>query len=380
MTIVAAILFFVLVLLIAESIVFNRNIKKLKIKIHVNGTRGKSTVTKYIWTALNDSGIKALGKVTGEIPTLLLPDGTRKEIKRNGAARVQEQFGIINHTVKQNASALVMECMSIDPSLQKLESKFIKPDIYVITNIRDDHQEQLGSNQTEQIEAFCKALPVKSKIIVSDGPYLECIKKHALNKQSQIIKAVSLNDDEMSRLPQQIFKANVEIAITVCLEVGISRKNALNSIIKQIDRNDKQVFTINSTSQNQYFLNAFSANDTQTTDEIINYWTEKLHVENKIALVLNTRSDRPLRTTLFTNWIKENDSRIDTVFLTGNHRTKAKQLLRKSNIKIKQLNNRSGIYSRRILSEIDNTIVLIAGIGNIKGAGYVIINEFSKAS
>jgi len=101
-----------------------------------------------------------------------------------------------------------------------------------------------------------------------------------------------------------------------------------------------------------------------------------------MVVVFNTRSDRPLRTDLFIDWIKANLVIIDTVILMGDHKIRANRLLSKENkkIKIKNIQNNSQSRIKDIILENAVNSSLIVGIGNIKGLGYQIIHQFSEAS
>ncbi|MDO9257478.1 MAG: poly-gamma-glutamate synthase PgsB [Bacteroidales bacterium] len=382
MLITVVLLGLVLFLMISESLIIRNCTRHISVKIHVNGTRGKSTITKYVFAGLQENGLKVMGKVTGEIPTLLLPDGTSKTIKRRGSARVQEQFNTIRRAYRRKADALVLECMSIDPVLQKLEGFIFRPHIYIISNIRDDHREKMGATLDDQINAICSAIPPNCKVIACGSSYMDIIKKVASERKSLFVEATILEDEEKKRIPEYIHEINVRFALTACIESGIPRETAFNGILKQVD---KEVLPISSIIQNnhqQYFLNAFSVNDIPSVKDYLKYWTNELKITDKMSVVFNTRSDRPLRTDLFIEWIKSNQENIDTVFLAGDHTMRAYRLLSRSDkrIKIKKIHTRSHMRIKDIILENAADSGLIVGIGNIKGLGYRIINEFSEAS
>ena len=372
----------VIALLIGESIIINRSVRDIKFRIHINGTRGKSTVTKYISAGLREANLKVIGKVTGEIPTLLLPDETTETIKRRGSARVQEQFDIIRKAGKNKVDALVLECMSIDPALQKLESSFFKPDIYIITNIKDDHHEKMGDTMDSHVKSICSAIPYNSKIIACERPYMNIIKDRAIAKNSTFIKALDLHDSEKRKIPDTVHESNVKLALTACIEAGISREYAFKGILKSISKSESPLCSIPNDKHNQFFLNAFSINDTQSASDFLSFWTKKLSVADKIVVVFNTRSDRPIRTDLFTEWIKSNHAKITTVILTGDHKIRANRKLAAMNlnIQIKRMRINSRTRIKDTIMENAGNAGLIVGIGNVKGLGYRIINEFSKAS
>ena len=69
---------------IFESILHNKTISNIPIRIHVNGTRGKSSVVRLIAAGLRAGGIKTLAKTTHHI---------YKGMNRH---RITNKFGIVN--------------------------------------------------------------------------------------------------------------------------------------------------------------------------------------------------------------------------------------------------------------------------------------------
>jgi UDP-N-acetylmuramyl tripeptide synthase len=58
-------------LLIFEKRRNEKNLKKLKIRVNVNGIRGKSTITRLITAILKEAGYKVVGKTTGTAARIL---------------------------------------------------------------------------------------------------------------------------------------------------------------------------------------------------------------------------------------------------------------------------------------------------------------------
>ena len=109
--------------LIFEHYYNNYARKKIKYVIHVNGTRGKSTVTRLIGTMLRKNNIKTLTKVTGTIPVIIDEEGNEQIIRRIGNANIKEQLKIIRKAKRRNAEALVIECMAITPKYQRVTER-----------------------------------------------------------------------------------------------------------------------------------------------------------------------------------------------------------------------------------------------------------------
>ncbi len=54
------------------------------LKIHVNGTRGKSTVTRLIAAGLRQASLPTVAKTTGSAARLIYPDGSETSWPRRG--------------------------------------------------------------------------------------------------------------------------------------------------------------------------------------------------------------------------------------------------------------------------------------------------------
>ena len=71
----------VLYLGIREKKQNEKNISNIKIRVNVNGTRGKSTATRLITAVLDEAGYNTLGKTTGTAARILYK-GNETKIKR----------------------------------------------------------------------------------------------------------------------------------------------------------------------------------------------------------------------------------------------------------------------------------------------------------
>ena len=85
------------------------NIKKLPIRVNVNGIRGKSTATRLITGVLDSAGYKVVGKTTGTSPRMIYWNKEDEEvIQRNGlGANIKEQIDVVDKARKAGAEALV---------------------------------------------------------------------------------------------------------------------------------------------------------------------------------------------------------------------------------------------------------------------------------
>src|SRR5512139_3009290 len=79
----------------SRQMVHERRIRSYKIRVHVNGIRGKSTVTRLIAGILREAGYLAVAKTTGSAAATINFDGQDIPISRRGQANVKEQQDII---------------------------------------------------------------------------------------------------------------------------------------------------------------------------------------------------------------------------------------------------------------------------------------------
>ena len=87
--------------------------------VHVNGTRGKSTVCRLIEAGLRAGGLRVFCKTTGTDPMTIDVSGNEEPLHRRGKANIKEQVGILRRAAAQNAEVLVIECMALQPEYQR---------------------------------------------------------------------------------------------------------------------------------------------------------------------------------------------------------------------------------------------------------------------
>lgn len=377
MLIAACILVVILGMLIIEKSAVQRGVRNLQLRIHVNGTRGKSSVTEYIAAGMLNNRPEVMAKITGIIPKII-HNGKEQTIRRSGGARVQEQFNVIRYAAKKGVNSLILECMSIDPELQRMESSIYNPHIYVITNIKDDHREEMGKNIDEQADAICQAIPEKCTVITNEIHFLDKIREYASVKGSQVIVPGLSDHESPDNLPFGVFPENIELALTVCDVAGADRLLAREGILKYVQSRESPLSTVYHEARKIIFLNAFAVNDVESTAFFIQHWQEKIGYRGKISLVLNTRADRPIRTDLFAGWVAKGILAFENIIVTGDHAMRAKYSLVKAGFDKEKLfvwRARQIENLKEHLFQITEDGSLVVGIGNIGGDGFNILNK-----
>ena len=235
LTPISACLLLLIALGLVERFLVGRAWKAVPIRIHVNGTRGKSTVTRLIWSALREAGIPALAKTTGAAPRLLLPDGSERPLRRRGKPNIREQLRTLVLARRVGARAVVLECMALAPDLQWVaEQSMTRATIGVITNARTDHTEVMGGTVAEIAACLANTIPQRSVLVVGDHQLAASYQRCAEARGSRIVVAdLSLHPSSFILHPSSFilhpssFKENQAIALAVTRELGIADTIAL---------------------------------------------------------------------------------------------------------------------------------------------------------
>ena len=279
-----------------------RALGSIPIRIHVNGARGKSSVTRLIAAALREAGIRTVAKTTGTLPRLILPDGSERPIERVSRPNVIEQVGIIRRARREGAEALVIECMALQPHLQALcESKFVRATHGVITNVRADHLDVMGPTVADVAKALCNTTPVRGKFFTAEQQYLPTLAAAAADRESVLIvstaeDAEAVTDKEMAGFSYMEHRENVALVLKVCADLGIDRATALAGMHRATcDPGAMCMSEIDFFGRRIVFANAFAANDPNSTASAWKRAAEQAgRVATRVALV-NCRADRPER-------------------------------------------------------------------------------------
>lgn len=381
-------LFCLLIILgMLEYAIHLRNLKKIPIRIHVNGTRGKSSVTRLLAAALKAHGIRVFAKTTGTLPKMILPNGKEYPVYRPSGANIIEQLRIISLSATQEAEALVIECMALQPHLQALcELKLVKSTHGVITNARADHLDVMGPAEKDVVNALLGTTPVKAKLYTCERDYLSEFQKACADRKSKLIgvsleESEAIRDEEMAGFSYVEHKDNVALALKITTDLGIPREVALRGMYEVVaDVGALNEFKIRYFGRSLTFVNGFAANDPESTEMIWNLSLERHQEVDRRVMLINCRVDRPDRTLQLaesiTDWVNA-----DYYVLIGSG---SYPLMRKV--------VDSGIDSSRIIFAERQTVsqifeellsvsghqTLFVGVGNIKGPGLELVKFFKN--
>jgi len=289
----------VVIAAVAGIIEYRRHQKRIysiPIRIHVNGTRGKSSVTRLIGAGLRAGGISNITKVTGTYPRLIIEDGTETYIYRKAAANILEQLSIVKFAASRKVQALVMECMALQPQYQTItEKKMIHSNIAVMTNVRLDHIDIMGHTLPEIADCLGRTIPENEHLFTSENVIPDIIKKMADRKKTvaHFIDPETVSLEEMKGFSYIEHRENVSLALAVCQHLGIDRNMALQGMHEAVpDAGVLMVYKVEAFHKNLAFYNAFAANDPDSTLMIWNKIRDEIGMDGIRILLLNTRQDR----------------------------------------------------------------------------------------
>lgn len=360
--------------------------KRIPIRIHVNGTRGKSSVTRLIHSILVEEGWKVFAKTTGSTASLLFPNRNESFIFRNKIS-IKEQKSFLRFAVNNNAQAIVLECMAVQPQYQKdSEELLIHATHGVITNIRPDHWEWTDTEE-KILEGFKKTIPNNGIIIYGKHYVTENLKPNWNPSQKSklnlsLLEAASLKNTELILAEPELSKnqietafrsirypehyENVEIAVRVCEKLGVSYQSILRGISNVVpDSGALKILEKEIEGKLQRFVFAFAANDVVSFEKILRSDQKEWNRFDSVILVFNSKRERPFRTIEFGKFLT-NFSYLSKIYFFGSWQ-KLFRSVYKGNADLT-------FYKKNIifdLNEIFSKSNLWIGAGNYQGSGRV---------
>jgi hypothetical protein len=297
-------LLLVITQLLLERIRLQRDRAKVPVRIHVHGTRGKSSITRELAAILRLQGLRILAKTTGDSPKYILPDGAIIPLRRVGPARIQEHISMLHKAVSMGVDAVVVEGMALQPETVYLSEKILQATHAVISNARPDHAETMGLGRKGVLQTLGHMIPCSGKLFTADEVGADFLKEQATRKSitCSVVKAPAT---------KQATVLARAVADAVLLEKGMSQPQGPLSFSESSPFLKTKVLGMPVCVYD--FLSANDVVSSQLLLEACSLGEDFLNVA-----LLATRGDRPLRTREFMNWILA-ESRFDAIAVMGSH-------------------------------------------------------------
>ncbi|MEA3287672.1 MAG: poly-gamma-glutamate synthase PgsB, partial [Candidatus Marinimicrobia bacterium] len=319
----------VIAVLTGEWYVHLRALKRIPIRIHINGTRGKSSVTRLICAGMREAGFSVLGKTTGSDPRILDLQGKDRRIHRLQKPSIGEQVRFLRYFGQFRPQAVVLECMAVQPQYQWVtEHLMVKSTHSIITNVRLDHVEEMGYRLRDIAMSLSNTIPFNGNLFTAEQGKLDIFQQVAEQRGTRVeaVTDHAVTHEDMLGFNHIEHPENVALSLAVCESLGIPRDQALTGMRKaQPDPGALRVWELKSGNRHYLLVNAFAANDPQSTKTIWNMIKNHPSLEyDHICTFLNTRSDRISRSSQLLELILK-DIHTDTLFVRGNHLDRFKE-------------------------------------------------------
>ncbi|RFF28081.1 poly-gamma-glutamate synthase PgsB [Wenzhouxiangella sp. 15181] len=298
----ASILVVLILLGLVEILLHRRVLRQLPIRIHVNGTRGKTSVVRLITAGLHAGGKRVCSKTTGSFAAVTGPDGEDYPLHRPNQPNIIEQMRVMRRVVAFRPEVVVMECMALQPHFQALtERQMVRSTHGVITNARADHLDVMGPQASDVALALAGTVPFGADLFTAEREFLDTFRMAAEDRGSSLHATTAedvaaVTDDEMAGFRYAEHAENVALALNVCEALGVDRAAALKGMQGLAPEvGATRVQSVDFFGRDIIFVNAFAANDPDSTELI---WEKVIdhYGENRFKLaVVNCRFDRPQR-------------------------------------------------------------------------------------
>jgi len=276
------------------------SLNAIPLRIHVNGTRGKSSVTRLIAAGLREGGLRTFAKTTGTAPRVIDAEGKDRIIHRLRLPSIGEQVRLLNYFSSERPDAVVMECMAVQPQYQWIaEHQMVRSQIGVITNVRPDHLEEMGPTEDDVANSLCNTIPVDGILITGEDQKTDLMKEITKANQSKFIRSddSSVTQKELDKFNYMEHPSNVAVALDACREAGVDRDIALSGMHKvQPDLGALVAWNLDVGNKRIQFVNGMAANDPVSTLQIWKFVIDRYPAEGGTCVFFNSRDDRPSRT------------------------------------------------------------------------------------
>ncbi|MBL7052268.1 MAG: poly-gamma-glutamate synthase PgsB [Candidatus Marinimicrobia bacterium] len=361
-----------------EYFLHQRTIRMIPLRVHVNGSRGKSSVVRLIAAGLRGGGKRAFAKTTGTLPRIIGDNNSEWAIKRHGGASIGEQIRIIRKLAKKQPEIYVVECMAVKPEYQHLtEHQMIHATHGVITNARMDHLDEMGPTYDDVVNSLLNTRPRNGKLYFGDHS-LEETHRSAGHHERDL-------SEWIERFKYQEHEENINLALDVCNDLGVDDETALRGMINaHPDPGALQVLHIENDGNMICFANGFAANDPGSTKQVWDLVRRRNSLPDYFVILLNSRSDRFFRSKQLASMIGREFSP-NAVFLMGQRTNILKKIIVKNGFSKKQITDFGEKSANAIILKLmdslkgkDVTVFSIGNIGLQGGAVVEILDDLSK--
>ncbi len=327
-----------------ESLGHSQRLRMVPHRIHVNGIRGKSTVTRLVAGMLREADMVTVGKSTGSFAAVIDPNGEDRPLHRTGSPTILEQINVVKDWVTPFVDAIVMECMAVNPRYQKVsEERIIRSTIGVITNVREDHQDVMGETLPEIARSLMSSCPKNGILITAEQnpEILDIMFDEARKRGTSLIVAdpSKVRPEEVAAFDYISFEENIAIVLAMAELLNIPRHIAMAGMVKApADPGVLRIERYKVAGKNLTWANLFAVNDRESMIAVAEKLKPYVGEHTTSVGILNNRTDRQRRALQFAD-IAVNDLSFDRLVTFGAYEDLVTSILRRNGYPAEQIIN-----------------------------------------
>lgn len=343
-------------------------------------------MARLIAGALREAGYRVMAKTTGSKSVLIFPDGTEKDIARRGLPTILEGKRAFKEAARLKASAMVAELMSIQPECLRVESrKIIQPRVLIITNVRLDHQDEMGRTKAEIARSLAASIAPGSTVFIPEEEIAPEFEREAREAGASIIpvkKHFPIGTmSQVGILAGVGFEENVRLSLAVAEFLGVDQQTALRGMEKaRPDFGSLKIWeaSLGEPPRRWLLVSAFAANDPESTREVLGKLEGSLpRKERALVGLLNFRLDRAERTQQWLEAIEQGFFEgFDRMVFVGAHlhSLRVGRIIKALQDKAAALAETSPEGIMEGIAGMEKRDAVLIGMGNIGGLGVKLVN------
>ena len=274
-----------------------KNLERVETRIVVSGIRGKSSTARRLDNIFNERGYDTFTKITGNRP-YLVHNGEVHPIQRGGPrVTLYENISLINEffpemDAYQPEDFGVFENQGItEYTTRFINRRLVKPQVVLLTNIRQDHIDTLGETRADIARSFARSIPSDTHVVSGEQhPVLHEYLTESIERRGATIEQVEIPERHEGM-------------------IGAETVHAIDAVLDAVDEKplpDGKMEEYLEETQPEWKLvpkgrifNASQVNDVESTEMVRN----ALAGDGKVLPFVYLRWDRRGRTASFARYV-----------------------------------------------------------------------------
>ncbi|HOI09874.1 MAG TPA: poly-gamma-glutamate synthase PgsB [Myxococcota bacterium] len=367
--------------LVVETLLNRRYLRRIPHRIYVNGTRGKSSVTRLIAAALRAGGLRTIAKTTGSSPRFIFPDGSEVLIRRLGQPNIKEQMKVMRWSRRFDLDAAVVECMALQPYTQWIsEHRMVRSTIGVCTNVRADHLDVMGPTVADVEKALAGTVPDRAIFVTAERVQNAVLRQACADRGTRFEvvgedAVAAVTQAELDGFSYIEHPENVALAVRVAGLLGVDRATAIAGMQRaQPDVGVLRLARLDFHGRRILWINAFAANDPDSYRIIWSRVAERFADVERRIMVVNCRQDRPDRSRQLGE-MAAGFGNVDLFLLIGTGTEVFARAAAHAGVDVHRVYTMVGERVEKVFERIvaqSGTSAVVLGVGNIKGDGMML--------